>query len=120
MRIWIARQAHRGAFYLPMAGTKQNPSLMFFLPQAKGKPIAPDYLDELVRSQLEKQGIVGDSAVHQVVAEAEKGYEERRKIEEVQTEVKRLMRIKAAGGKLMQVGFRKWKQVFYPAVTRKG
>ncbi len=71
-------------------------------------------LDDLVKAQLNKQGITKDSEVQAIVDKAEKEYEDRVKTQETTKELRRLMAIRAAGGKLMQVGFRKWKQVFYP------
>lgn len=71
-----------------------------------------------MRSELAKQGVTKESVINKIVDEAEKQYEMRIKIAEAKAEVKRLMGIKAGGGKLMQVGYRKWKQAFYPAVMK--
>ena len=107
--IWIARKdPRRKGLYLPMGGTKDNPSLMFMLPKTDRSE-----LDELVRAQLERQGITKEADVQAIMDKAEAGYEERRKVEEATNEVKRLMRIRAEGHSLMQQGFRKWKQAFY-------
>tara|TARA_Y100000310_G_scaffold328372_1_gene396414 strand:- start:4540 stop:4887 length:348 start_codon:yes stop_codon:yes gene_type:complete len=113
-KIWVAHRTHRKALYLPMQGTEQNPNLMFFLPKME-----PSQLDELVRSELQKQGITNESVIHDIIEKAEAEYEKRRKVEETQREVRRLMKIKEAGGKLMQVGFRRWKQVFFRPVGGK-
>ena len=118
MRLYIVRRAQRGAFYLPMGGTRENPSLMFFLPQPKGKQLGAGHLDELVRCQLARQGISKEADVNALVNKAEAEYEERIKMAEAHQEAKRLMALRAAGAKLMQFGYRKWKQVFYPATKR--
>jgi hypothetical protein len=117
--IWIARRPQRKALYLEMEGTKKKPNLMFFLPENQKNQMSQLQLDQLVRSELEKQGITKEVEVNALIDKAEKNYESRRKVEEAQTELKRLMAIKLGGGKLMQVGFRKWKQVFYPGVIKK-
>ena len=52
---------------LPMQGTKDKPGLMFFLPKT-----SPSQLDELVRSQLEKQGVTKENDIHGIVEQAEK------------------------------------------------
>ena len=71
-------------------------------------------LDEFVRKELEKQGITDEVKVQAIIDEAEKQYEYRVKIAETEREIRRLLKIKEAGGKLMQRGYRKWKRVFYP------
>lgn len=62
---------------------------------------------------MQKQGISKESDVQAVIENAEAGYENRVKVEEARKELRRLMALKSGGAKLMQVGFRKWKQVFY-------
>jgi hypothetical protein len=111
--IYVAKQDKRQALYLPMGGTKENPSLMFFLPE-----MVKSQLDEYVRKELSEQGITDEPTIKKILDEAEKQYELRVKIKETQKELKRLREIKAKGGRLMQVGFRKWKQVFYPSVSK--
>lgn len=112
-QLWIARRTQRKGFYLPMRGTKDNPSLMFFLPKMDS-----GHLDEFVRSELGKQGVTKETEVTAIVEKAETDYEHRRKVEEAEAELKRLMELKRNGATLMQVGFRKWKEVFYPATKR--
>ncbi len=118
--IWIARRPRRKALYLEMEGTKAKPNLMFFLPENQKSQMSQFQLDQFVRSELEKQGITKEAEVNALIDKAEKSYESRRKVEEATAELKRLMTIKQGGGKLMQCGFRKWKQVFYPGITPKG
>lgn len=118
MRIWIARPPGRGALYLPMGATRRNPSLMFFLPQGKGKLIGEGQLDEMIRSNLARQGVTKESDVNALITKAEADYEERIHVAEAHQEAKRLMAIRAAGGSLIQAGFRKWRQAFFPAVKR--
>ena len=109
MRLFVARRKERTGFYLPMQGTKEKPSLLFFLPK-----VERGQLDELIRSQLQKQGITNEADVKRIVDQAETEYERRIKTVEAEKEIRRLMQIKAEGGKLMQVGRRKWKRTFYP------
>jgi hypothetical protein len=113
--LWVARRDTRQGFFIKTEGTKANPSLMFFLPGMDSHQ-----LDQLVRSELSKQGVTEESAVNQAVEKAELEYERRRKTEEAQQEVKRLMKIKAEGGtkRLMQTGFRRWKEVYYPSAKQ--
>lgn len=118
MRLYVVRRANRGALYLPMGGTKQNPSLMFFLPQGKGKQMGEGQLDQLIRSNLARQGITKESDVHTIVEKAELQYEQRIKMQESHQEAKRLMALRAAGARLISCGFRKWRQAFFPAVKR--
>jgi len=70
-------------------------------------------LDDLIRRELEKLGISNESEVQAVVEKAEADFEYRVKVQEVRKEVRRLMKLKEEGAKLMRVGG-KWKQVFYP------
>ncbi len=107
-KLYVARRTNRLGLYLPMAGTRQNPNLMFFLPKTSG-----NQLEDLVRSQLSKQGITDEAAVNKVVEQAEQEYEQRLKVQEAEREVRRLMTLRAQGAKLIQVGFRKWKQAFF-------
>ena len=100
-----------------MAGTPQNPSLIFNLPEKgveKERQIDSNELDNQIRIQLEKVGITKESDVQAVVDKAEQDYEYRVKLEEIKKELRRLMELRAEGKKLMQVGFRKWREVYYP------
>jgi hypothetical protein len=100
---YVARQNKRKALYLPMGGTAQNPSLMFFAPGA-----SKEQTNELVLKQLEKQGITKRSAVNKILTQAEVDYERRIKVAEAQAELRRLMELKRLGAKLIQRGYRKW------------
>ena len=114
--LYVARRKERKGLYIPMGGTAENPGLVFFLPEKGVLPerqISSGQLDEMIRKQLELVGITKESDVQAVVEKAEEDYEYRVKVEEVKKEVKRLMDIRAQGGKLMRVGG-KWKQAFYP------
>jgi len=108
--IYVARRANRLGLMLPMEHNSDNPALLFPLTRR----IERSELDYLVREELGKQGITDESKVQAVVDEAERQYEERVKVAEAQAEVKRLMGIRQAGGKLMSVGHKKWRQAFYP------
>ena len=112
-KLFVARRKQRKGLLLPMEGTEKNPSLIFFLPEKNGKQVDPSYLDELIRAQLAKVGITKESDVQAIVAKAEEDYEFKVKVEEAKKEVRRLMELRAQGAKLMSVGYRKWKQVFY-------
>ena len=110
MRLYVARRANRIGLSIPMGQTEANPNLLFPLLRKTD----PGQLDELVRAELEKQGISKESDVHSIVAKAEAEYEHRIKVGEARKDIRRLMAIREQGGKLMQVGNKKWKQVFYP------
>ena len=107
-RLYVARRPQRRGLLLPMQGSKVNPSLLFPLDS-----VEPGELDELIRAILEKQGVRNEAEIQTIVEKAEQDSEIRIKVAEAKAEVRRLMKIRAAGGKLMQVGFRKWKQAFY-------
>lgn len=111
--LYVARRPRRRGLVLPMKGNRANPSLIFLLDGADRSE-----LDELVRAILAKGGVTEEAEVQAVVDRAEHDSEVRIKVAAARAEVRRLMRIRAAGGKLMQRGFRKWKQVTYPAVQR--
>ncbi len=109
-RLKVQRYAKRKGLYLPMGQNSKNPSLLFPLLRKT------DWgeLEELVRIELEKQGITNESEVQKIVDTAEAEYEKGIKVEEARKEIRRLMALKADGAKFMQVGNKKWKQVFYP------
>lgn len=107
-RLYIARRAPRRGLLLPQGMNKTNPSLIFPL-----DGVERSELDELARALLQKQGITKEVDVQAVIENAEADYENRIKVAEARKELRRLMALKAEGAKLMQVGFRKWKQVFY-------
>ena len=111
--LYVARRKQRQGLYIPMEGIEKSPGLVFFLPETEGRQIGSSQLDEMIRKQLELVGITKESDVQAVVEKAETDYETRIKVEEAKVELRRLMKIKAEGGKLMQVGHRKWKQAFY-------
>ena len=113
-RLYIARRPARVALRLGMAGTRANPSLLFPL-----YGVDRGELDELIRAILTKGGVTDEAEVQAIVDKAETDAEVRLKVSEAKAEVRRLMKIRAAGGKLMQRGFRKWCQAFYPATKSK-
>jgi len=106
--LYVARRALRRGLYLPQGMSKSNPSMIFPLDNLERSE-----LDELVRAQLEKLGISKESEVQAVVDKAETDSEMRIKVAEVRKELRRLMKIREGGGKLMQSGFRKWRQAFF-------
>ena len=110
--LYVVRRATRRGLWLMGVGGKEN--LMFVL----SKKTDRSDLDDLVRASLAKQGITKDSEVEAIIEKGEEAYARRQKTQETIKELRRLMEIRARGGKLMQVGFRKWKQVFHPAVNR--
>src|SRR3990167_831533 len=113
-RLLIARRPQRKGLLVEMRGTKANPNLLFPL-----YGIEPGELDDLVRAIIAKGGVTEESEVQAIIEKAEQDAEVRIKVAEAKAEVRRLMKIRAMGGKLMQVGFRKWKQVFHPTIQVK-
>ena len=111
--LFVVRAPKRVGLLLEMAGTAQKPNLIFFLPK-----MSPGQLDQKVRDELAKQGVTKESDINSIIGKAEVQYETRLKINEVNTEFKRLMEIRRNGGKIMQRGYRKWVQVFHPAVKQ--
>ena len=111
--LYIVRSPKRAGLYLEMEGTPQNPNLMFFLPKMERSQ-----LDQFVRSELAKQGVTQESVINKIIDKAEEEYEKRVKMKEAKAEVKRLMEIRARGGKLMQRGYRKWVEVSYAPLKR--
>jgi hypothetical protein len=109
--ISVQRNHLRGALYLPRGQVKDDPSIV--IPFYK---LDRSELDFIARSQLADVGITDEATVQSVVDEAEIQYEQRRKEYEASKELRRLMSIRAGGGKLMSVGEKKWIQVFHPAV----
>ena len=110
MKLYVARRANRIGLSIPMGQTGKNPNLLFPLLR---KTDAGE-LDELIRVELEKQGITKESEVQAIVDKAEEDSEKRIKVEEARNEIRRLMGLRKQGAKLMQVGLRKWKTAFYP------
>ncbi len=106
--LYVARRAGRRGLCLPQEMSKVNPSLIFPLDNTERSE-----LDELVRAQLSKLGITKESEVQAVVDKAETDSEAKVKLAETRKELRRLMSLRAEGASLMQVGFRRWKQVFY-------
>ena len=111
--LYIVRAPKRIGLHLEMEGTVQNPNLLFFLPK-----MDRSQLDQFVRKELEKQGVTKERDINSIIDKAEEQYERRLKINEVNTEFNRLMEIRRNGGKIMQTGYRKWKQVFYRPIGK--
>ena len=114
-RILIARRQNRRGLLIPRKGNRKTPNLLFPL-----DGVDPGELDELIRAILEKQGVTEESEIQAIIEKAEQDSEIRIKVAETKAEVRRLMAIRARGGKLMQRGFRRWVQVFYPPTKIKG
>ena len=110
-KIWVARRKQRTGLLIP--GSDKNHNVLFFLPK-----MASSQLDELIRKELETQGKTSEQEVNEVIAQAEIEYEFRVKTQEAIKELRRLMALRVQGLKLMQVGNKKWKEVFYPATTK--
>ena len=109
-RISIARRPSRRGLIIARAGSRQHPNLLFPL-----YGVERGELDDLVRAILAKGGVTDETEVQAVVEKAEQDAEVRIKVAEARAEVRRLMKIRQGGGKLIAVGFRKWKQAFFPA-----
>ena len=114
-RLAIVKRRGRRGLMIARAGSKVNPDLLFPL-----DGLERGELDDLVRAILAKGGVTEEAEVQAVIAKAEESSEMRLKVAEARAEVRRLMGLRAKGAKLMQVGFRKWKEVFYPAIKRFG
>ena len=112
-RLYVARRPKRRGLLLGMKGSRASPSLLFPL-----DGVDRGELDELIRAILAKGGVTKEPEVQAIIERAEQDSEIRIKVAEAKAEVRRLMRLRAMGAKLMQVGFRRWKQVCYPAVQR--
>ena len=108
-KIWIARRKEREALLLPTLGTRKKPWIIIPL----NDKLERSELDELVRGQLEKQGVSSESAVHNMVEKAEQRYEQRIKTKESSERLNQYLEWRKQGLKLMQVAFRKWAPVFY-------
>src|SRR3990167_11378724 len=122
-KLVIARRKERAGLSLPMGGIIDNPALLFFLPEKgveKERQIDSSLLDEQIRAQLQKVGITKEADVQAIIDKAEEDYEYRVKLEETKKELRRLMALRSEGKKLMQVGFRKWREVNYRQVPVKG
>ncbi len=111
-KLSIARRKGRRGLVIPLGGTRASPSLLFPL-----DGVERSELEDLVRAILAKQKITEEPVVQGVLAKAELDSEVRMKIYEVRMELRRLMALKRGGAKLMQLGFRRWKEVFYPATN---
>ena len=111
--ISIHWRKNRKGLLLPMMGTKANPMLLFPL-----ESVEKSELDELVRAILAKGGITEESEINAIIERAERDSEIRIKVAEAKAEVRRLMSLRYQGKKLMQIGWRKWKEVYYPAIRR--
>ena len=113
--LFIARRRGRRGLLVPMGGTKGNPSLLFPLDGVERAE-----LDELIRWILAKGGVTNEAEVQAIIDRAELDSEIRIKIAEAKAEVRRLMKLRAQGFSLIQVGFRKWKEAFFPPLKQFG
>ncbi len=109
--LYVARRKVRKGVFLTGVG---NQNLMFVMPEKMSK----SELDGLVRATLAKQGITKEAEINSIIEKGEEAYIQKVKVQEAMAELKRLREIRASGGKLMQVGNKRWKQVFYPAVKK--
>ena len=98
---------------LPMGSSPTHPMLIFPLDY-----VDRSQLDDLIRAILAKQGVTNEAEVQAVVDAAETDREVRMKILQARLELRRLMEMRARGLSLMQMGFRKWKPVWYPPLKR--
>jgi len=107
-KLYVARRPQRQGLLLPMEGTKEKPRLVFFLPKTDRS-----HLDELIRKQLESQGVTRESDIQAIIDKAEEAYEQRVKTHEAHLEIRRLMQLKANGAKLISAGPKKWREAFF-------
>ena len=108
-RILIARRPKRRGLLLPRKGK----SLLFPL-----DGVDRGELDELIRAILAKQGVTNEAEIQAIVEIAERDSEIRIKIAEARAELRRLLEFRKQGATLMQRGYRKWVQAFYPTTKR--
>ena len=109
----IERPNQRQFLFIPMEGTKSNP--MIAIPLYK---LERGELDQMVRSILADGGVTQESEVQSIIDAVEQSYEARIKVARAKAELRRLMALRAQGLSLMQRGFRKWSECFFPAVTQ--
>lgn len=110
-RLHVARRPGRRGLVIPLGGTRANPNVLIPL-----DGVEKSELDELIRAILAKGGITDEATVHAVIAKAESDSEVRAKVYEARREVRRLLDLRfKKGATLMQRGYRRWKEVFYPA-----
>lgn len=107
--IYVARRPKRRGLLIPMMGNRANPSLLFPL-----DGVEKEELEDLIRAILAKQGITDEREVQAIVEKAEQDSEVRIKVQEARRELRRLMSIRARGISLIQSGFRRWKEAFFP------
>ena len=105
----IIRPNRRKALYLSKGVGRMN--LIFPL-----ESVEKGELDQLVRAILAKGGVTNEAEVQAVIERAELDYEVRVKVAEARAEVRRLLALRWQGLSLIQSGFRKWKEAFFPAV----
>ena len=111
--LFVARRPKRRGLLLPMLGNKASPNLLFPL-----DGVEKSELDELIRAILAKQNVTDEKEIQAIVEKAEQDSEVRIKVYEARKELRRLMSLRARGIKLIQVGFRRWKECFYPAIKQ--
>lgn len=109
-RLYVARRPNRIGLSIPMNQVSDSPNLLFPLL----KKTDPGLLEEQIRIELEKLGVTKESDVQAVFEKAETDFEFRIKVAEARKEIKRLMDLRREGKKLMSVGNKKWKEVWYP------
>ena len=109
--IFIERTPERRGLLLPLGGTAEKPSLMFVF----NHKLDRSELDHIIRANLATQGITDEAEIQTIINKAEIQYEQKLKNLETMREAKRLLEIRAKGGKLMSTGYRKWAQAFYPS-----
>ena len=110
-KLLIARRNKRRGLLVPMMGTKASPMLLFPL-----DGVDKSELDELIRAILAKGGVTDEAEINAIIERAEKDSEVRLQVAEAKAEVRRLMGLRAQGKSLMQLGFRKWREAYYPAI----
>jgi len=94
-------------------GLGNSPSLLFPMDGTEKTE-----LEDLIRAILAKGGVTNESEVQAVMEKAEQDYEIRIQIAEVKKEVRRLLAIRWSGKSIIQVGYRKWREAFFPAVKQ--
>lgn len=108
----IARRPKRRGL-LVSRGLQNSPFLLFPMDGAD-----KEELENLIRAILAKGGVTEESEVQAVIEKAEQDSEIRIHVAEAQREVRRLLALRWQGHSLIQMGYRKWKECYYPAVKR--
>ena len=114
-KLHIARRPKRRGLLIAKGSGIGNDNKMLLFPL---DGLDSNELDELIRAILAQGGVTNEAEVQAVIDRAEEEVEIRIKVAEARAEIRRLMALRGQGLSLMQRGYRKWVEVFYPAITQ--